>query len=153
MLHGSWDMADLKPFVTGISTREAARLLIYQPRYGTETLFSGIHRPTERAKAVFGGALHLRYPEPALHLRPCDLSCDVAVLGGDGPADLVSQSPRVGAPVSLQPVTGWPSSTASTASTSATTSPNSANASLPANVLDNYIPYACAVRAGLTGPA
>lgn len=24
---------------------------------------------------------------------------------------------------------------------------------VPANVLDNYIPYACAVRAGLTGPA
>lgn len=74
VLHGSWDMADLKPFATGISTREAARLLIYQPRYGAETLFTGIRRLTERAKAVFGGALYLHYPEPALHVRPRGLA-------------------------------------------------------------------------------
>ncbi|RBQ18647.1 asparagine synthase [Spongiactinospora rosea] len=80
VLHGSWEMADLKPFVTGISPREAARLLIYQPRYGSETLFTGIGRLTERAKAVFGGALHLHYPEPALHLRPRDLAPDGDVL-------------------------------------------------------------------------
>ncbi|WP_242905652.1 asparagine synthase-related protein [Actinomadura terrae] len=80
VLHGSWDMADLRPFVEGISPREAARLLIYQPRYGTETLFTGIRRLTERAKAIFGGALHLHYPEPALHLRPRDLRPDGEVL-------------------------------------------------------------------------
>lgn len=69
-LHGSWDMADLRTCANGISPREAARLLIYRPRYGAETLFSGIVRLTERATAIFGGALHLHYPEPALHAAP-----------------------------------------------------------------------------------
>ncbi|MFC4048276.1 asparagine synthase-related protein [Actinomadura syzygii] len=79
-LHGSWDMASLKSYATGINPREAARLLIYRPRYGCETLFSGITRLTERATAIFGGALHLHYPEPALHSAPRELAPDGDVL-------------------------------------------------------------------------
>lgn len=79
-LHGSWDMAGLKEFAGGLSPREAARLLVYQPRYGTETLFSGIRRLTERATATYGGALHLHYPEPALHAAPRELKPGADVL-------------------------------------------------------------------------
>lgn len=80
VLHGSWDMADLRAHASGLSPREAARLLIYRPRYGTETLFTGIHRLTERATATFGGALHLHYPEPALHRSPRELADGADVL-------------------------------------------------------------------------
>lgn len=79
-LHGSWDMADLKELAGGLSPREAARLLVYQPRYGAETLFSGIRRLTERATATYGGALHLHYPEPALHAAPRGLAPGADVL-------------------------------------------------------------------------
>lgn len=74
-------MADLKELASALSAREAARLLVYQPRYGAETLFTGIHRLTERATATFGGALHLHYPEPALHATPRDLVPGADVLG------------------------------------------------------------------------
>jgi asparagine synthase (glutamine-hydrolysing) len=80
-LHGSWDMAHLKELATALSAREAARLLVYQPRYGAETVFTGIRRLTERATATFGGALDLHYPEPALHATPRDLVPGVDVLG------------------------------------------------------------------------
>lgn len=80
VLHGSWDMADLRAYADGLSPREAARLLIYRPRYGAETLFTGIRRLTERATAIFGGALHLHYPEPALHHSPRDLADKADVL-------------------------------------------------------------------------
>lgn len=66
--------------MSGLSQREAARLLIYRPRYGAETLFTGIRRLTERATAIFGGALHLHYPEPALHHSPRELAEDADVL-------------------------------------------------------------------------
>ena len=79
-LHGTWDMAGLREFATGLSLREAARLLVYQPRYGAETLFSGIRRLTERSTATYGGALHLHYPEPALHATPRDLVVGADVL-------------------------------------------------------------------------
>ncbi|MFF3754603.1 asparagine synthase-related protein [Streptomyces sp. NPDC002018] len=80
VLHGSWNMGDLRPFATGLSAREAARLLIYRPRYGSETLFAGIRRLTERATASFGGDLHLHYPEPALHRSPRPLADSADVL-------------------------------------------------------------------------
>jgi len=73
-LHGSWDMADLKELAGSLSPREAARLLVYQPRYGSESLFTGIRRLTERATATFGGSLYLHYPEPALHAAPRNLA-------------------------------------------------------------------------------
>lgn len=80
VLHGSWDMADLRPFAGALSPREAARLLIYRPRYSTETLFTGIRRLTERAVATFGGDLDIRYPEPALHAAPRELTDGADVL-------------------------------------------------------------------------
>lgn len=73
VLHGSWDMADLKPFAAGTNPKEATRLLIYRPRYSTETAFSGVHRLTERATATFGGDLVIRYPDPVVHAQPRDL--------------------------------------------------------------------------------
>ncbi|WP_267241722.1 asparagine synthase-related protein [Streptomyces sp. PR69] len=79
-LYGSWDMADLADHADGLSPREVARLLIYRPRYSTETVFRGINRITERATAVYGGHLHIRYPEPALHSGPRDLHEDADVL-------------------------------------------------------------------------
>lgn len=80
-LHGSWDMADLAEHAAGLSSREVARLLIYRPRYSTETVFRGIHRVTERATAIYGGHLHLHYPEPVLHSGPRELAPDADVLG------------------------------------------------------------------------
>jgi asparagine synthase (glutamine-hydrolysing) len=80
VLHGSWDMAELRRHAGSLSPREAARLLIYRPRYGAETLFTGIHRLTERATAVFGGGLWIHYPEPALHSAPRAVAEDGDVL-------------------------------------------------------------------------
>jgi len=80
-LFGSWDMADLRDHVTGINPKEAARLLIYRPRYSSETLFQGVHRLTERATAHFGGSLWTSYPDPALHREPRQLVPDADVLG------------------------------------------------------------------------
>lgn len=80
-LYGSWDMADLAEHAEGLSPREVARLLIYRPRYSTETAFRGIHRVTERTTAVYGGHLHLHYPEPVLHSGPRELAPDADVLG------------------------------------------------------------------------
>lgn len=80
-LYGSWDMADLRGHALGINVREAARLLLYRPRYSHDTLFGGIHRLTERSVAHFGGHLYLRYPTPALHTGPRELVPDADVLG------------------------------------------------------------------------
>ncbi|MEV2277889.1 asparagine synthase-related protein [Nocardiopsis sp. NPDC049922] len=80
-LFGSWDMADLRGHATGINPKEAARLLIYRPRYSSETLYRGVHRLTERAVAHFGGSLWITYPEPALHCVPRELAPDADVLG------------------------------------------------------------------------
>ncbi|MDS1270722.1 hypothetical protein RIF23_10465 [Lipingzhangella sp. LS1_29] len=74
-------MADLRNHVTGINPREAARLLIYRPRYSTDTLFRGVHRLTERAVAHFGEHLWISYPEPAIHSTPRELASDADVLG------------------------------------------------------------------------
>ncbi|OKI09364.1 asparagine synthase [Streptomyces sp. CB02923] len=92
-LHGSWEMGDLARWAGGLNPRETARLLLYRPRYSSETAFTGIHRLTERATAHFGGALFLRYPEPALHSGPRELAEDADVLGAfveamDGAWDL-----------------------------------------------------------------
>ncbi len=81
VLHGSWDLADLKPFAGGVSPKEATRMLIYRPRYSAETAFRGIHRLTERATATFGGDLVITYPEPVVHARPRALATGADVLG------------------------------------------------------------------------
>lgn len=78
-LHGSWDMADLRPYARSINVREAARLLLYRPRYSRHTLFTGIHRLTERSTAHYGGHLYLRHPAPALHSGPRQLAPDADV--------------------------------------------------------------------------
>jgi asparagine synthase (glutamine-hydrolysing) len=80
-LHGSWDMADLKPFATRLHAVEVARLLVFRPRYSTQTVFEGIHRLTERATAHFGGSLVITYPTPALHHDPRELADGADVLG------------------------------------------------------------------------
>ncbi|SIO89001.1 asparagine synthase-related protein [Nocardiopsis sp. JB363] len=80
-LFGSWDMADLRDHATGLNPKEAARLLIYRPRYSTDTLFQGVHRLTERATAHYGGHLWISYPAPALHFSPRELLPDADVLG------------------------------------------------------------------------
>ncbi|MCM2390131.1 asparagine synthase-related protein [Streptomyces albipurpureus] len=74
-------MADLWEHAGGLNTLEATRLLLYRPRYSHATLFSGIHRLTERSTAHFGGHLYLRYPDPALHAGPRILAPDADVLG------------------------------------------------------------------------
>ncbi|MFD0686006.1 asparagine synthase [Actinomadura fibrosa] len=74
VLHGSWDMADLTPHAGGIDPLEATRLLIYRPRYSTDTPFTGIRRLTERATASFGGDLVISYPDPVVHAEPRDLA-------------------------------------------------------------------------------
>ncbi|WP_067452545.1 hypothetical protein [Actinomadura macra] len=73
-LHGSWDMSDLAGFAGQVNAKEATRLLIYRPRYSTDTPFTGIHRLTERAVATFGGDLVISYPEPIVHARHRDLA-------------------------------------------------------------------------------
>ncbi len=80
-LFGSWDMADLRAHATGINPKEAARLLIYRPRYSTDTLFRGVQRLTERATAHYGGHLWISYPAPALHRTPRELAPGADVLG------------------------------------------------------------------------
>ncbi|MFC8824805.1 asparagine synthase-related protein [Streptomyces sp. NPDC057137] len=72
-------MADLRPYAGSINVREAARLLLYRPRYSRHTLFTGIHRLTERSTAHYGGHLFLRYPAPALHAGPRQLAPDADV--------------------------------------------------------------------------
>lgn len=80
-LYGSWEMADLRGHAGRLHAVEAARRLVFRPRYGTQTFFEGIHRLTERATAHYGGALHINYPEPALHHDPRELAPDADVLG------------------------------------------------------------------------
>lgn len=79
-LVGSWNMADLRDHASGVNPREAARLLIYRPRYSSDTLFRGVHRLTERATAHFGGHLWISYPHPALHRQPRELAPGADVL-------------------------------------------------------------------------
>ncbi len=80
-LYGSWDMADLRAHARRINVREAARLLLYRPRYSHDTLFENVYRLTERSTAHFGGHLYLRYPAPALHTGPRKLAPGADVLG------------------------------------------------------------------------
>jgi hypothetical protein len=80
VLHGSWDLADLQPFAARLNPKEATRLLIYRPRYATDTAFAGIWRLTERATATFGGDLVISYPEPVAHAEHRDLADGADIL-------------------------------------------------------------------------
>ncbi|WP_242613910.1 asparagine synthase [Actinomadura roseirufa] len=93
ILHGSWDMADLRSFAGDIAPQEATRLLIYRPRYSTGTPFTGIHRLTERATATFGGDLVITYPDPIEHAEPHGLATtetDVGDGATSGGADVLA---------------------------------------------------------------
>lgn len=85
-LHGSWDMGRLRSYATGLSPKEATRMLAYHPRYSCETAFTGIWRLTERATATFGGDLFIRYPDPVPHAGPRELADGADVLTAFGKA-------------------------------------------------------------------
>ncbi|MGW0559613.1 asparagine synthase [Streptomyces sp. NPDC003016] len=71
VLYGSWDLADLRPYfrTDRLVPRVVARTLARQHRYTADTLFEGVYRLTERARAVFSAAgLAVHYPEPAEHV-------------------------------------------------------------------------------------
>jgi asparagine synthase (glutamine-hydrolysing) len=79
-LYGTWEMLDLKAHAGRLHAVEAARRLVFRPRYSTQTVFEGINRLTERATAHFGGSLWISYPAPALHHGPRELAEDADVL-------------------------------------------------------------------------
>lgn len=82
-LHGSWDLADLRPFLSteALVEREVARMLTLWRRYSSDTAFAGVYQLTERAMATFrSGELTLTYPEAALHTRPRQLRDDADVI-------------------------------------------------------------------------
>lgn len=71
ILYGSWDVADLAKFAspTRIVNRVAVRLLTRRHRYSSDTLFEGITRLTERARAEFtSDGMRLSYPPDAPHV-------------------------------------------------------------------------------------
>ncbi|MCO5969205.1 MULTISPECIES: asparagine synthetase B family protein [Actinoallomurus] len=80
VLHGSWDLFDLRPHIDPgkLLDREVARLLAFRVRYGHDTVFAGVYRISERSTAVYDrNGLTLHYPEPALHSRSRQLRPDV----------------------------------------------------------------------------
>ncbi|GAB2577868.1 asparagine synthase [Streptomyces capparidis] len=72
VLHGSWDLADLRAHIVAdhLVEIELARRLALRSRYTAQTLWTGVHQLTERATARFDGAdIAVSYPEPAAHSR------------------------------------------------------------------------------------
>ena len=96
ILHGSWNMGRMRSYATGLSPKEATRMLAYHPRYSYETAFTGIWRLTERATATFGGDLFIRYPDPVLHAGPRELA--------DGADVLTAFAEAIDAALSLRPI-------------------------------------------------
>jgi len=83
VLHGSWDVTDLREQLrsAALVPREVARLLGMRFRYAQETLWAGLYRLTERSRATFGpDGLRLCSPLPAAHSMARDLhvGADVA---------------------------------------------------------------------------
>lgn len=80
VLRGSWNPAELLPFVSPNRLIEHAvtRLLTRRQRYSTNTIFDGLHKITERSVATVDHAgISISYPEPAEHvLRARDLRPD-----------------------------------------------------------------------------
>jgi asparagine synthase (glutamine-hydrolysing) len=76
-LIGSWDMTDLRErFRTDdLNLREMVARMTGQTRYSAQTLFRGVHRLTERARAHWrpGTPLHIELPEPAVHYLPREM--------------------------------------------------------------------------------
>lgn len=72
-LHASWEMGDVTSQVSRVRLVDAAvaRTLTYWRRYSAETLYAGVYRLTERARAEFDGArVAIAYPQEAEHARP-----------------------------------------------------------------------------------
>lgn len=70
-LYASWDVADLVGFASPnlVVDRVVVRLLTRRHRYSSDTLFEGITRLTERARAEFtSGGMRLSYPPDAPHI-------------------------------------------------------------------------------------
>jgi asparagine synthase (glutamine-hydrolysing) len=70
-LIGSWDITELGAYASlaSYSPLVATRLLTRRQRCSSETLFEGVHRLTERARAVFDGThLTITYPPPHEHV-------------------------------------------------------------------------------------
>jgi asparagine synthase (glutamine-hydrolysing) len=80
-LEGSWALPDLRHRMrlAQLNPLVVARALVARHRYSSDTLFSGIHQLTERARAEYSSAhgLVLHYPDPAVHARPRALNPDV----------------------------------------------------------------------------
>ncbi len=76
-LQGSWQLMDLRTHQApaGLDEKEVMRLLTGHPRYGHDTLFTGIKRLSERSSAYADAeGLHLVYPAPAEHAQPSELA-------------------------------------------------------------------------------
>lgn len=74
VIEGSWYLPNLRRYVSldHLLERAILRALTRRHRYSTDTIFSNIHRLTERTTATFRhGGLSIQYPSPALHVvRP-----------------------------------------------------------------------------------
>lgn len=83
-LEGSWALPDLRHRMrlNDLNPLTVARALVARHRYASDTLFSGIHQLTERARAEYSPTrgLVLHYPEPAVHARPRALHPDVDLI-------------------------------------------------------------------------
>jgi asparagine synthase (glutamine-hydrolysing) len=70
-LAGSWSLPDLRAYLSldRLCSRAVVRALTRQHRYSTDTLFTDLHRLTERAAATFTAERFvIDYPTPALHV-------------------------------------------------------------------------------------
>ncbi|WP_328512804.1 asparagine synthase-related protein (plasmid) [Streptomyces sp. NBC_00376] len=76
-LDASWNLMDLRAHLSGdrLISREVARMLTGQARYGHETLFAGVHLLTVGSVAEFSsGGLEMRYPAPVGRDQPRELA-------------------------------------------------------------------------------
>jgi len=78
-LRASWELLDLRGLASGdrLDALEAARFLTMRTRYSTATLFTDVHRLTERAAATWDSQrLDIAFPEPARHALARPLATD-----------------------------------------------------------------------------
>ncbi|MGH3647766.1 MAG: asparagine synthase-related protein [Micromonosporaceae bacterium] len=76
VLHGSWDLVDLRDHIRAdvLDDAAVARLLTYWRRYSCRTLWRDVMMLTERAQASFDrDGLAIMYPAPATHSRAREL--------------------------------------------------------------------------------
>ncbi|MBU3865382.1 hypothetical protein KN815_15275 [Streptomyces sp. 4503] len=76
-LTGSWQLMDLREHLSpeALEEKEVMRLLTGHPRYGHDTLFTGVKRLSERSTAYADAVgLRLVYPAAAEHAQPSELA-------------------------------------------------------------------------------